>query len=1081
MPTPRTANETLLLKQPTLSATHIAFVYAGDLWAAELDGGRPQRLTAEKGRTLAPMLSPDGRTIAFSGDYDGSMSVYTIPLEGGSPQRITYHPDADLVRGWTSDGQDILFASGREAVNARTRRLYTLPHEGGLATALPMPMAERASFAPDGTRIAYTPYYEAFWSWKRYRGGMTVPIWVLDLASHDHVEIPHENASDTFPCWLGDTIFFVSDRAGTMNLFSYDVGSQAVKQRTFHDDFDIRSLTSGAGKLAYEQGGRLHIFDPADDQTQTLAFAIAADLPFARPRYEKAARFIENCALSPTGVRAVFEARGEILSVPAAKGDIRPLSNSPTSCERDPAWSPDGQSIAYFSDASGEYELVVSDQKGLAKRSYPLGERSFFYKPTWSPDSKLVVYTSKALHLSYLDAATGQTTRVDTDTYDHPVRSLTPNWSPDSQWLVYTKRLPNHLRAVFLYHLASKAVHQVTDGMSDALSACFSADGRLLYFAASVNFGLNTGWLDMSSYERPVNRSLYTIVLRKADPSPLAPESDEENPAQARQDDAKQQPDASPDQPKAQQDEQEPPDTATLIDLDGLDQRIIALPIPPGDYQRLQVAGGTLFYLKSSPERWVDAETKATGLSLHAYDSKTRKSTLFLDNVHDYWASANGKKLLYKAGDPARYAIVETDKKPEPEDGKLDVDAAEIAVDPRAEWRQIFREAYRIQRDYFYDAAMHGLDWEAAVARYQPFLDHVGHRDDLNYMLAELSGELVVGHAYVGGGDIPSAPPVKVGLLGADYDIADGRYRVRRIYRGLNWQPDLRAPLTEPGVVVSEGEYILAVNGRPLRAPTSIYQAFEQTADRITEIQVSPTPNEADARVVTVRPVDSEAALRHWSWVEANRRTVDALSGGRVAYIYMADTGVRGYESFNRYYFSQLGKQGLVLDERFNGGGSAADYVVDLLDRPLLSGWATREGNVFTSPNASIFGPKAMIVNELAGSGGDALPLFFRRRGLGTIVGKRTWGGLIGIYDYPKFIDGGFYTAPRLAIYSPAGAWEVENEGVAPDIEVEMTPKLVIAGHDPQLERAVELVLAELEAHPPMVASRPGPKLPGRS
>jgi tricorn protease len=1066
-------NETLLLKQPTLSATQIAFVYAGDLWIAALDDARPQRLTAQKGRTLSPMFSPDGRWIAFSGDYDGSMSVYIISAEGGSPQRLTYHPGEDFVRGWTPDGERVLFASARESSNQRARRLYTVAREGGMATALAMPMAERGSFSPGGDQIAYTPFYEPFWSWKRYRGGMTVPIWVLDLQSNDHVEIPHENASDTFPCWVGDSIYFLSDRAGVMNLFQYDLGARAVTQRTFHDDFDIRSLTSAAGRLAYEQGGRLHIFNPADGHTRTLALSIAADLPFARPRYEQAAPFIEACALSPTGVRAAFEARGEILTVPAAKGDIRNLTNTPGAAERDPAWSPDGQSLAYFSDASGEYELVVSDQKGITKRSYPPAERSFFYRPVWSPDSKLIAYTSKSLNLWYLDVASGASVRVDTDTYDHPARSLTPSWSPDGRWLVYTKRLPNHLRAVFLYELASQKIHQVTDGMSDAISACFSSDGRLLYFAASVNFGLNTGWLDMSSYERPVNRSLYVAVLRKSDPSPLAPESDEEEAAdaQAKGAPAQQPPDGEPAQPK----EGESADAATEIDLEDLDQRIIVLPIPPGDYHHLQVAGQKLFYLKSSPEHWVDAETKSTGHTLHVYDAKTRKTELFLESVNDYWVSANGKKLLYQAGEPARYAVVETEKKPKPEDGMLDLEAAQIAVDPRAEWRQIFRETCRIQRDYFYDAQMHGLDWETTCERYRAFLDHVGHRDDLNYLLAELSGELVVGHAYVGRGDIPSAPPIKVGLLGADYDVVDGYYRIRRIYRGLNWQPDLRAPLTEPGVTVAEGEYILAVNGRRVRAPMSIYQAFEQTADRITELLVSPTPNEADARVVTVRPIDSEAGLRHWSWVEANRRKVDELSNGRVAYIYMADTGTRGYESFNRYYFSQLGKQGVVLDERFNGGGSVADYVVDLLDRPLLSGWATREGNVFTSPNASIFGPKVMIVNELAGSGGDALPLFFRRRGLGTIVGKRTWGGLIGIYDYPKLIDGGFFTAPRLAIYSPEGEWEVENEGVPPDIEVEMTPKLVIAGRDPQLERAVELVLEQLERNPPTVAARPAP------
>lgn len=1066
-----TTNETLLLKQPTVSAGHIGFVYAGDVWIADPGGRFPRRLTAQKGRKLHPMFSPDGNWIAFSGNYDGNLSVYVISIEGGSPRRLTYHPAEDFVRGWTPDGTRIVFSSTRESITTRARRLYTVPMEGGLTTSLPMPMAERAAFSPDGRRIAYTPYYEAFWSWKRYRGGMTVPIWVLDLDSHEHVEIPHENASDTFPCWVGDAIYFLSDRAGTMNLFRYDLATRAVKQQTFHEDFDARSLTSGAGRLAYEQGGRLHLFEPGTAATTTLSIAIAADLPETRPRYVKAAPSIEHCGLSPSGTRAVFEARGEILTVPAAKGDVRNLTGTPGVCERDPAWSPDGQSIAYFSDASGEYALVVSDQKGLEKRSYTLGTPSFFHTPVWSPDSKRIAYTDKALNLAYITLETGAIVHVDADTYDHPDRSLDPSWSPDSRWLVYTRRLANHLRAVFLFELDSGRRYQVSDGMSDAISARFSTDGRYLYFAASVNFGLNTGWLDMSSYERPVNRNLYVAVLRKDDPSPLAPESDEE---------------IIPDEPATASDgapagDSEAgatgPSEPVRIDLEGLDQRIVALPVPPGDYHRLQVAEGRLFYLKSAAERWIDPEGAPNANVLNAYELKTRKSDVFVDKVRDYWVSADGKKLLYQAGDPPVYAIVDARTPPKPEDGKLNLDSADVLVDPRAEWQQIFQEAFRIHRDYFYDPELHGLDWEATCRKYRPLLAHVGHRDDLNDLLNELSGELVVGHVFIREGDVPAPEPVSAGLLGADYEVVDGYYRIRRIYSGLNWHPELRAPLTEPGVNVREGEYLLGVNGKPLRSPTSIYQLFEKTADRITDIQVSPTPDQADARSVMVRPIADEIPLRHWSWVEQNRAYVNERSAGRVAYIYMADTGLHGYEAFNRYYFSQLDRQALVLDERFNGGGSVADYVVDLLNRPVLSYWATREGRPFTSPNASIFGPKVMIVNELSGSGGDALPLFFRRRGLGTIVGKRTWGGLIGIYDYPKLMDGGQLTSPRLAIYSPAGEWEVENEGVAPDVEVEMTPKLVIDGHDPQLERAVEIVLAELAASPPAASPRPAPAL----
>ncbi len=1050
--------ETLLLRQPALSADHLAFVYAGDLWLADHSGHNVRRLTATPGYKQTPCFSPDGRLLAFSGQDDGSACVYVVPVEGGTPRRLTFHPGDDFVRGWTPAGE-VLFASARETIAARVRRLYTLSPEGGHPAALPMPMAERGAFSPRGRHLAYTPFAEPFWSWKRYRGGMTVPVRLLDLETLDEVEVPHENATDTFPCWLDDTLYFLSDRRDTVNVWRWTPGAAGAEQVTFHDDFDVRSLTSGAGRLAYEQGGRVHLLTPGA-APQPLHITVTADFPNTRPRYVPAAPHITAFHVSPTGARAVFAARGEILTVPVGKGDPRNLTNTPGVAERDPAWSPDGQSIAYLSDADGEYGLVVADQKGGVRRTYRLGEvPSFYYTPLWSPDGTRIALTDKALNLSYLVVDTGEVVRVDTDSYDHPERSLDPAWSPDGQWLTYTRRLPNHLRAVFVHDLARGVSHQVSDGMSDAISARFSRDGRLLYFAASVNYGLNTGWLDMSSYERPVTRSLYVAVLRRDDPSPLAPQSDEEPEVRL--------PGALPAGPAT-------PPEPVRVDLEGLGQRIIALPVPSGEYSRLEPAEGHLFYLERDPSAHADPDGPP-GHVLRAWNVTTRETRVFLPQVSDYCVSADGQHLMHAGGQPAAYAVVGVTDPPGPEDGRLDLERVQVRVEPRAEWAQMFEEAVRLHRDFFYDAQMHGLDWAAVAGRYRALVPHVQHREDLNFLLAELAGELVVGHAYVSGGDVPRGPSPRVGLLGADYEISQGRYRFRRILSGLNWNPDLRAPLTEPGVNVCEGEYLLAVNGRPLHAPDSLYAHFEQTADRVTELRVGPTPDDADARTVTVRPTDDERRLRLRAWIEDNRRRVDELSGGRAAYVYMADTARVGYEAFNRYYFSQLDKQAVVLDERFNGGGSVADYVVDLLDRPVLSHWATREGRPFATPNASIFGPKVMIINELAGSGGDALPHFFRRRALGSIVGKRTWGGLIGIYDYPPLIDGGMVTSPRLAIFSPEGEWEVENVGVAPDIEVDLPTRLTAQGRDPQLERAVELVMAELAANPPRTVQRPAP------
>ncbi len=1063
--------ETLLIKQPTLSAEALVFLYAGDLWIAQHDGSQPRRLTAQRGAKLNPSFSPDGEWIAFSGNYDGSLSVYVVHKNGGSPRRLTHHPAEHLVRGWTSDGQHILFASHRDAPFLRKRRLFTVPREGGYPTPLPMDTAERGAFSPDGKRLAYTPYFEAFWSWKRYRGGRTVPIWVIDLNSHEHIEIPHVNASDTLPCWLDETIYFLSDRDHTMNVFRYNLADGKVEQVTFHTDFDVRSLSAGAGLLAHEQGGRAWILNPTNGQSAPVPIEIAADLPYTRPHFQHVGKNIKSAYISPTGMRVALEARGEIFTVPAKKGEIRNLSRSPGSAERSPAWSPDGQSLAYFSDASGEYELVITDQKGESKTSYALGKPSFFYNPVWSPDSKKIAFTDKTLQLSYFDLESKNVVAVDSDTYDHPERSLNPIWSPDSQWLVYTKRLDNHLRAVFLYHLPDRQIHQVTDGMSDATDACFSLDGKLLFFAASANYGLNTGWLDLSSYDRPFTRSLYVTVLSQADASPLAPESDDEKPPEANSKPVE----GTPTEGKAAEADKKPSTPSVRIDIADLGQRILALPIPARHFHHLQAAEGKLFYLETIPNQTYGPELPVPLSNLQAYDLKERKSEVFVERILAYNVSADGKKLLYVGEKTDQLTIVETAKKPEPGKDKLDLSAFEMLVNPQAEWRQMFREAYRIHRDFFYDAGLHGLDLEAAYQKYLPFLEHIGHRDDLNYLLAEFSGELVVGHAYVGFGDIPAPDPVPVGLLGADYEVVDGHYRIQRILPGLNWHPELRSPLTEPGVNAKEGDYLLAVNGQTLTTSDEIYSLFQKTAERLTELRVGPAADGTDSRTVTVKPIANEIPLRHWNWIESNRLKVRQLTDGRVGYVYLPNTAIEGYESFNRYFFSQLDKAALVVDERYNGGGYMADYVIDFLSRPLLSYWATREGKPFATPNGAIFGPKVMIINELAGSGGDALPYFFRLRQLGKLVGKRTWGGLVGIYDYPELLDGGFFTSPRLGIFSPQGEWIVENEGVAPDIEVEMTPKLVIEGHDPQLEKAVEVVLAELAAHPPPRPTRPAP------
>jgi tricorn protease len=1044
------ASDTKLLRFPTVSETHIAFVYAGDIWLVERAGGTARQLTTAEGLEVLPRFSPDGSQIAFTGEYDGNTDVFVMPAQGGEPKRLTYHPGADNVRGWTNDGRNILFASGRDSAPVPYGRLWQVSVDGGYPESLPLPMAHRGVYSPDGTRMAYVPFGERNLVWRHYRGGTTTPVWIVDMETLDIEMIPRDNSNDTHPMWIGNTVFFTSDRNGTINLFSYDVNSKEVRQVTFHEDFDIRYASEGADVIVYEQGGYIHLYDPARDHSQRISIRVTSDRSLTRPRFVNAGEMIRDAEISPNGVRALFEARGDIFTVPAEKGDIRNITNESGVHNRYPAWSPDGKSIAWFSDKSGEYQLMIGEQSGLDEpKVISFEDPNFYYSPVWSPDSKMIAFTDKHLNLWYLNVDDGKPVKVDTDTYEHPQRSMHPVWSPDSKWLSYAKRLRNHLRAIHIYSIDEGRTYQITDGLSDAVSPAFDKNGKYLYFLASTNVALNTGWLDMTSYERPVVRDAYLVVLSKDESSPFARESDEEKVEEEK------------DEEKNDNEE-----VQVRIDFENIDQRIVSVENMPGrDYRSLRTAGeGRFFYLESVPNQ--------QGFTLHTYDLDKRETSQFISGIYGYTVSANGKKLLY--GAPGNiWGIVDASGTANVGDGKLNTGTMQVQIDPRAEWEQIYRESWRINRDFLYAPNMHGADWDAMKEKYRDWVDHVGHRTDLTYVLQHILSELVIGHSYVGGGDSPSPKSVEVGLLGADYVIENGFYRISKIYTGENWNPDLRAPLTEPGSNVREGEYILAVNGRELRAPTNIYSLFQGTANRQTVLQVNTRPSLQGARTVTVVPVASEWGLRQRAWVEDNRRKVEEQSDGKLAYVYLPNTAGAGYSYFNRYFFAQMDKQGAVIDERFNGGGSAADYIVDLLDRPVLNYWHTRDGEDFKTPLAAMDGPKVMIINEHAGSGGDALPYYFRKRGIGPLIGTTTWGGLVGIYDYPALIDGGFVTAPRVAFYNVDGEWEVENEGVDPDIEVVQLPGRMRDGGDPQLERAIHEALRMLEENPPARVDTP--------
>ncbi len=1066
---PAGGEKPLLLQKPTLSKTHIAFAFAGDLWTVPREGGEARRLTSGAGLETDPVFSPDGSQIAFTGEYDGNLDVYVVPAAGGQPRRLTYHPGLDMVLGWTPDGKSVLFTSGR-ASYSRFLKLFTIPVEGGgLPTELPLPMGMQGAFSPDGSRIAYVPFRNqrngpgGYIAWKHYRGGLASPVWIADLSDSRIEKIPRNDSNDSCPMWFDGKVYFLSDHDGPVTLYRFDPESHEVARVLQNDGYDLVSASAGPDAIVYEQFGSIHLFDPKTNTSRPVEIKVDADFPAARPHFAKVAKKIHSASLSPSGARAAFEARGEVFTVPAEKGDVRNLTETPGAAEREPVWSPDGKTMAYFSDESGDYMLHLRDAKGAGPaRRVALGDApNFYFHPSWSPDGKKIAYSDARKQLWVLDVDTGKSVKIDRHTYyDDPVFDV--DWSPDSRRLAYTKPLENKLRAAFLYDTREGKSHQVTDGLSDVRYPAFDKAGKYLFFTASTDVGPTTNGIDMSGFNRPISRNVYLAVLDKDTPSPLAPESDEEKGEAAKKAEA-----------DKKMDDGKPAEKATKVDLDDIGQRVLALPLPARNYTALSAGKpGTIYLQEKSNLPLLEALPPDYGpAAVRKFDLSTRKAEKLLEGVTAFDLSANGEKALYKQADNWYIAAV-TGGPPKPEK-PLRTDEMEARVDPRAEWKQMYRDVWRLQRDYLYDPHAHGLDLKAAEKKYAVFLDGLASRADLNYLFHEMLGNLVLGHTYINGGDTPEVPKVKGGLLGADYKVENGRYRFARVYSGENWNPRLRAPLTQPGVNVKEGDYLLAVNGKELKGTDNVYQPFEETAGKAVTIKVGPDPDGTGAREVTVVPVESETGLRNLAWIEGNRRKVDKLSGGKLAYVYLPDTWVGGYKNFNRYFFAQLDKEGVVVDERFNGGGLAADYVIEYLRRPLLNYWLTRDGKIITSPGGAIFGPKAMITNEFAGSGGDLMPWYFKRSKLGPLVGKRTWGGLVGIGEYPPLLDGGEVTAPDFAFFTPEGKWEVENRGVPPDVEVELDPYEVRKGHDPQLEKAVEVVLEELRKNPPKQPKRP--------
>lgn len=1072
------AQSARLLHQPDVSARYVAFAYAGDIWLAPRGGGDARRVTSSPGNEADPHFSPDGKWLAFTAQYGGNDDVYIVGVDSGVPRRLTWHPDADQVRGWTPDGKRVVFVSSRAGVPDGEPQLWTVATTGGMPERLPLLRAQAGAISPDGKSIAYQMVRPWETEMRNYRGGQNQPIRVFDPATDSVQALPWTDSRDQQPVWLGNTIYFISDRDWTNNVWSYDMSTRTLKQITHYKDYEVESVNAGAGAVAYEQAGDVHIYDPASGRDTKLAIHVAGDFPGTMQHAVDVSHDLTAPQLSPTGVRAAFEARGDVFTVPTDKGTWRNLTQSSGVADRAPIWSPDGKRLGWFSDSSGEYQLMVSDQDGLTPaRVYPLAHPTYFYAPAWSPDGTRILFTDAEMNLSVLDLATGKESQVDHDNYTWPDRNMSPRWSPDSRWIAYTKRLPgSQFHAVFVYHVADGTTHQLTDGLSDAVDPAWDHTGKYLLFLASTDWALNTGWLDMSSFQHPVQRAVYLAVLSKAEPSPLLPEPGDEPGDTIHK--------PAVDTTKAKPDSTMHPavrDSAVHIDFDGISQRILSLGVPSRDYTGLAAGtDGQWFYLERVPNH---ADI------LHRYDLKTRKAIDFIPSAgEEYAVSFNGKKLLYQAAQPTgqstgAWAVVDaTDAPPAPGHGTLATTGLQIDLDPLAEWRQIFNEAWRIERDYVYVATLNGANWPAIKQKYEALLPDVKDRADLSELLSQMQGELTLGHSFVGGGDMPDVDARQAGLLGADYEVSQGRYRIRKIYTGENWNPELHAPLSAPGVDVHAGDYIIAVNGRNLTSAENLYAAFIGTAGRQLELRVNDRPTADGSRLITVVPISSEAGLRTRDWIETNRRTVDSLSRGKLAYVYVPNTGEEGYASFNRYYFAQQNKEGAVIDERFNHGGSIADYMVDIMNRQLHGYFSQRIGDKYTAvtaPAAAIWGPKVLLINEMSGSGGDMFPYMFRQLHIGPLIGTKTWGGLVGWGGEPPFVDGGFISAPSTGFYNPAGQWDVENQGVAPDIAVPENPAQLQTGHDAQLERGVAEAMRLLQEHPP--ALKPTPTPPDRA
>lgn len=1048
-----------LFRYPDVSQSQIAFSYANDIWIVPKEGGTAIRLVSPPGVEVFPKFSEDGKKLAFSANYDGNTDVYVLPVAGGIPQRLTQHGYGDLVVDW-APGNKVLFASRRESTKERFNQFYTIPENGGVAVKLPLAYAELGSYSPNGKQIAVLTKTQSFRNWKRYRGGSKADIHIynFDTKTSENISAKSE-AGNEFPMWHGDYIYFLSDR-GTekrMNLWRYHTGNKSVEQLTHYKDYDVHTPSLGPAEIVFEAGGSLHLLSLSNLQDKTVKISVTTDVSTLRPRTVRVNNFVQHGCISPDGKRVLVEARGEIFSVPAENGFVKNLTQTSGFAERTPSWSPDGKYIAYWSDKSGEYELWLAEagKEQQAKQLTNYGP-GFRYRPFWSPDSKKLAFIDQKGSIKILDITSRQTTDVDKGLrYSHGnLEGFRCSWSPDSRWLAYDRDMDNAVSAVFIFDTKDKKSHQITSGFYNTSTPAFDPEGKYLYVLTSQTF--------KPSYSDVDNTFIYAnatqpgvINLQKSTRALLFTQND----TVAAKEEEKESTPAADKNKKDKKDKKDPKPAdapaknAVSIDFEDIERRLAVLPVAPGHYSSLNAVKGKVLYINEP----ITGSPEPQG-TLKFFDIEDREEKNII-KLNSYELSADGKKLLVSSTTDGIVNIGENQKVEHP----LRLTEMEMTVDPMAEWKQLFMDTWRMERDYFYDANMHGLNWNEVKDKYLRILAGARTREEVNFVLGEILGEMNASHTYNSGGDLESPKMENVGYLGVNWEADGQHYKIKEIIRGAAWDAEARSPLEEAGVNIKAGDYILAVNGVPLTTAQEPFAAFQTLGNKAVELTYNSSPSFDGAKTAVVKTISNEYRLRHLAWIEQNRQRVAAATNNQIGYIFVPSTGLDGQNELIRQFMGQWDKAGLIIDERFNNGGQIPDRFIELLNRKPLAYWATRDGKPNQWPMFANFGPKVMLINAWSGSGGDAFPDYFRKTGLGPLIGTRTWGGLIGISGAPTLIDGGEVTVPTFRMYNIDGTWFKEGYGVDPDIVVDENLGDMARGIDPQLERAITEIKKLLE------------------